>query len=97
MPVPEQGSLLVLANPLCLVGLDLQLAVMADVTEVGGHCAQAPAAAGHFDHDFRRSSDGTPNVLDLLARETLPLWTRPTGAKQVEEGSLRGRVSGSPA
>jgi hypothetical protein len=91
MPIPEQGPLTVFVNLLCLIGLDCQLSEMADIAEVSSHSSNAPAAAGHFDHDLRCPLHGAPDVLDLLAREASRLWTRPTGAEEVEKRSPRGR------
>ena len=74
------------------VCLDVELPTVADVGEVRGDRADPSPAAGHLDHDLRRSPYGAADLLDLGAREaTRAVRASATAAEDIEEGLAAGR------
>ena len=88
MPAPEQIFLSFFGHALPFVGLELEPAMLADVREVRGHCADSSPAARHLDHHFGRPAHhGAPDVLDLGEREASRLRRSATcTGEDVEEG-----------
>ena len=99
MPAPKELLLALPEHVLPIVRLEVEFPVLADVGKVCRDGADPPSPAGHLDHDFRRPAhDRALDLLDLCCREATRLRrTRPSAAKQVQEGAIsRRHAKGTP-
>ena len=65
VPTLQKILLAVLGHPLTTVGVEVQLALTADVGEVGRDGTGRSPAAGDFHHDLGCPPYGAPDLLDL--------------------------------
>src|SRR5438094_6317068 len=99
MPAPKELLLALPEHVLPIVRFEVEFPVLADVGKVCRDGADPPSPAGHLDHDFRRPAhDRALDLLDLCCREATRLRrTRPSAAKQVQEGAIsRRHAKGTP-
>src|SRR5947207_12292253 len=99
MPAPKELLLALPEHVLPIVRLEVEFPVLADVGKVCRDGADPASPAGHLGHDFRRPAhDRTLDLLDLRCREATRLRrTRPSAAKQVQEGAIsRRHAKGKP-
>jgi hypothetical protein len=99
MPVLEQILVLRLGYPLALVGLEFDLALVADVGKVIGDCADPTTAARHFDHNLGRTVDRAVDLRDLGDAES-PVKSgasRGVTQKLQERRAVGGKANHAPS
>jgi hypothetical protein len=97
MPVLDQFFLRVMVKALAFVRLNLEFAMLANVRNVRPDRSDAPSPAGHLDHDFRRSPNGAPDLLDLCCGEAArSVWAGTPGAEEIQERLARRRYTEDP-
>ena len=70
VPVVDQVIRDILAlKLLALIGVDFELSMTVDVSEVGLYRIRTLAAAGNLDHDFRDTRYGAPDLIQLRRTE----------------------------
>ena len=91
MPIRQECFLLILGDTVSGVGLDFELALPADVVEVGFDGTNLRSAAGHLQHDLGIAPNRARYLSDLRGTESATQEGNAAEAVDVEHGDAVSR------